>query len=49
MFDSVSLSALSSALDGLAMRQRTIADNIANVNTPGYHAKRVAFEGALAA
>ncbi|KQW05418.1 flagellar biosynthesis protein FlgB [Leifsonia sp. Root4] len=49
MFDSVSLSALSSALDGLAMRQRSIADNIANVNTPGYHAKRVAFEGALAA
>lgn len=49
MFDSVSLSALSSALDGLAMRQRSIADNIANVNTPGYHAKRVTFEGALAA
>ena len=49
MFDSVSLSALSSALDGLAMRQRSIADNIANVNTPGYHAKRVAFEGALSA
>ena len=41
-------SALSSALDGLALRQRTIANNIANVNTPNYHAKRVAFEGALA-
>lgn len=49
MFDSVSISALSSALDGLAMRQRAIADNIANVNTPGYTAQRVAFEDALAA
>lgn len=30
------------------MRQRTIANNIANVNTPNYQAKRVAFESALA-
>ncbi|MET0724735.1 MAG: flagellar basal body protein [Leifsonia sp.] len=49
MFESVSVSALSSALDGLAMRQRAIADNIANVNTPNYTAQRVAFEDALAA
>ncbi|MGO4690022.1 flagellar basal body rod protein FlgB [Glaciibacter sp. 2TAF33] len=48
MFDSVTATALSSALDGLALRQRTIANNIANVNTPDYHAKRVAFEAALA-
>lgn len=48
MFDSVTSVALSSALDGLALRQRTIANNIANVNTPNYHAKRVAFEDALA-
>ena len=48
MFDSVTATALSSALDGLALRQRTIANNIANVNTPNYHAKRVAFEDALA-
>ena len=40
--------ALGSALDGLAVRQRAIANNIANVNTPGYHAKRVQFEDALA-
>jgi flagellar basal-body rod protein FlgB len=40
--------ALSSALDGLALRQRVIANNIANVNTPNYHAKRVSFEDALA-
>jgi flagellar basal-body rod protein FlgB len=48
VFDSVTLSALTSALDGLAARQRAIADNIANVNTPNYAAKRVAFEAALA-
>nr|WP_256447072.1 flagellar basal body rod protein FlgB [Arthrobacter sp. H16F315] len=40
---------MSSALDGLALRQRSIANNIANVNTPNYQAKRVAFEDALAA
>ncbi|MCU1424401.1 MAG: flagellar basal-body rod protein FlgB [Microbacteriaceae bacterium] len=49
MLESVTTQALSSALDGLALRQRTIASNIANVNTPGYHAKRVLFEDALAA
>lgn len=48
MFDSVTSVALSSALDGLALRQRTIANNIANVNTPNYHARRVSFEDALA-
>ncbi|MEB7447844.1 flagellar basal body rod protein FlgB [Arthrobacter koreensis] len=48
MFDSVSSVALQSALNGLALRQRTIANNIANVNTPGYHAQRVSFEDALA-
>lgn len=35
-------------MDGLALRQRAIANNIANVNTPNYHAKRVSFEDALA-
>src|SRR6478609_2614665 len=49
VFDSVSISALTSALDGLSLRQRAIADNIANINTPGYHAKVVSFERALAA
>ena len=48
MFESVTINALSSALDGLALRQQTIAQNIANVNTPGYHAKTVSFENALA-
>ncbi len=38
---------MSSALDSLSLRQRVIADNIANVQTPGYQAKRVQFEDAL--
>ncbi|MCI0141337.1 flagellar biosynthesis protein FlgB [Arthrobacter bambusae] len=49
MFDSVTSVALGSALDGLSLRQNTIANNIANINTPNYHAKRVQFEDALAA
>lgn len=48
VFDSVSSVALQSSLDGLALRQRAVADNIANVNTPNYTAKRVSFEAALA-
>jgi len=48
VFDSVTINALTSALDGLALRQRAISDNIANINTPDYHAKRVRFEEALA-
>lgn len=47
MLDSVTTTALSSALDGLAARQQAIAQNIANVNTPGYRAKVVSFESAL--
>jgi flagellar basal-body rod protein FlgB len=48
VFDSVTFKALNSALDGLAARQRAVANNIANVNTPGYRAQRVSFEDALA-
>ena len=36
------------ALNGLAARHAAIADNIANVNTPGYKRKEVPFEVALA-
>ncbi len=49
MFDSVTSVALQSALDGLSMRQKVIANNIANINTPNYHAEKVRFEDALAA
>ena len=49
VFDSVSFVALNSALDGLALRQRVIADNVANIQTPGFRAGRVSFEESLAA
>jgi len=49
----VTSSALHTALNGLAQRQRVTADNIANLQTPGFLAGRVDFEsglrGALAA
>ncbi len=35
---------LAKALDAYALRQRVIADNIANVATPGFRAKEVTFE-----
>ena len=35
------------ALDGLAARQRTIADNLANIDTPGFRSSYVDFEGVL--
>jgi flagellar basal-body rod protein FlgB len=40
---------LNSALDGLSLRQQVIADNIANVDTPGYRATSVDFETTLRA
>jgi flagellar basal-body rod protein FlgB len=40
--------ALHAALSGLAQRQRVTADNIANINTPGFLAGRTDFESALA-
>lgn len=47
MFDDVTSVALHSALGGLAMRQRTISDNVANIHTPGFLAGRVEFETSL--
>lgn len=41
--------ALSFALDGLSMRQKAIANNVANVDTPNYKAERVSFESQLQA
>lgn len=35
------------ALSGLSQRQRVTADNIANINTPGFLAGRVDFESSL--
>jgi flagellar basal-body rod protein FlgB len=47
VFNDTTMSAITSALSGLSARQRTIADNIANINTPGFLAGRVQFESAL--
>lgn len=44
--DAVSLT-LHTALNGLSTRQTVIADNIANVDTPGYRARSVEFESSL--
>ncbi|MDI7248259.1 MAG: flagellar basal body protein [Bacillota bacterium] len=41
------LAGLSAALDALSLRHEVIADNIANVNTPGFKARRVRFEDQL--
>ena len=35
------------ALDGVSLRQRVIADNIANVDTPDFRARSVDFETSL--
>jgi len=46
--DWLTIPALRVALDGLAQRQRISADNVANIQTPGFHARSVDFESALA-
>jgi flagellar basal-body rod protein FlgB len=46
MIDSTG-SAIYAALNGLAARQRVIANNVANVETPGYIAGKVSFEDSL--
>ncbi|MGI6731912.1 MAG: flagellar basal body rod protein FlgB [Anaerovoracaceae bacterium] len=45
--NSVTTSLYQRALDGVWQRQRAIANNIANYETPGYKALKVSFEGAL--
>jgi flagellar basal-body rod protein FlgB len=41
--------ALEKALQGQALRQRAVATNLANVDTPGYRPQRVRFEEQLQA
>jgi len=43
------MQAIQSSLDGLAARQRIIAQNLANSETPGYLAQNVNFEDSLSA
>src|SRR4051812_24271676 len=47
VFDDISSSSLRVAAAGLAARQSAIANNIANIETPGYRARKVEFEQAL--
>jgi flagellar basal-body rod protein FlgB len=42
------MQAIQGSLDGLAARQRIIAQNLANSETPGYTAQTVSFEDSLA-
>lgn len=46
-FSDLTTLALASSLDGTAMRHKVIADNIANVMTPGFSRSDVSFEGKL--
>ena len=47
MITDATMTALHAALSGLQQRQRVTADNIANIQTPGYLASRTDFESAL--
>lgn len=48
LLSDVSSQALTAALEGAAARQAALADNIANVDTPGFVRSEVDFEKALA-
>lgn len=48
LFDDGATLALGRALDGVSLRERVIANNMANVMTPGFRAQRVDFEASLA-
>jgi flagellar basal-body rod protein FlgB len=47
VFDDLTTSALRVSVAGLAARQNAIANNIANIETPGFRARKVEFEDAL--
>jgi flagellar basal-body rod protein FlgB len=47
VIDDVTMQALHTTLRGLATRQRALANDVANIETPGYLAHRVQFEDAL--
>jgi flagellar basal-body rod protein FlgB len=49
VLDDITSVTVRTALTGLAMRQRVTADNIANIETPGFLAGRVSFEDSLRA
>ena len=43
----IAIRVLKLALDGLSLRHQVISNNIANVDTPGFRASEVSFEGQL--
>jgi flagellar basal-body rod protein FlgB len=47
LFHNTTDAVLAKVLDGAASRQRALADNIANADTPGYTRKDVSFEQEL--
>jgi flagellar basal-body rod protein FlgB len=47
VFDDVTTASLHVSLSGLSERQRVIANNISNIQTPGFHAGVVRFEDTL--
>jgi flagellar basal-body rod protein FlgB len=49
IFDNETLISLKKALDAASLRQKVIANNIANVDTPGFKRADVAFEDELRA
>jgi flagellar basal-body rod protein FlgB len=49
MLQDITQVVLAKALDGTAMRNRAIANNLANVETPGYLRQDVSFESELRA
>jgi flagellar basal-body rod protein FlgB len=48
VLDDVAITTLRAAMTGLAARQKVTANNIANVETPGFTASQVDFESSLA-
>lgn len=48
LFSTGAMQWLPQALDATALRQKLIADNVANVDTPGYHRQDVRFEDIFA-
>jgi flagellar basal-body rod protein FlgB len=47
LFGDKSLNTASKAMDGLSYRRNVISQNVANVDTPGYHALEMNFESEL--
>lgn len=47
MFSTTPLDAIEQALNGSMAEQNAIAQNIANIDTPGYKAQKVVFDDAL--